>query len=209
MITLKSKNSSSGTLSCITSFVTVILATPSNIYKHADGHSTFRTQVPEEWKGLRLLDSQDTVITLPWNTTIYQFTHHKIPEDWDLQMQFPLNYRIRADTSKKLKWTKQTNLSDSIRVKTLSRHFYDIVITWGISTFKSILKSGPRQQPVPNDPITETDDGFSNLKTPVISGTRGKGIFKFISFNHVWFVIWKITSMNVTFWCMFDCASLI
>jgi len=61
----------------------------------------------------------------------------------------------------------------------------DIVITSGISTFKSILISGPRQQPVPNDPITEIDVGFSNLKTPVSLGRRGMGIFKFLSFSHV------------------------
>jgi len=50
MITLKSKKSSSGTLSCTTSFVTVILATLSYIYKHADGHSTSTFRMQESQK---------------------------------------------------------------------------------------------------------------------------------------------------------------
>jgi hypothetical protein len=62
---------------------------------------------------------------------------------------------------------------NSERVKAVSLHFlhcYYTFITCGISTLKSILISGPRQQPALNDPTTETDVGFMNLKTPVIRG---------------------------------------
>ena len=135
--------------------------------------------------------------------------HNYLPVDipqnpWTLRSAGALSFQLQKKEVTPLRNASEHNRQTTVPVQGLrhSQHIfvyhYDIVITWGISTFKSILISGPRQQPIPNDPITETDVGFSNLKTPVIFGRRGKGIFKFISFNHVWHVIWKITNINVT-----------